>query len=312
VDVTYLNFVDYDFNVSGEIDIENTGTVVATITAVEDVLGGTSIAVACGVAFPYDLAVGDTLTCTYDEDGEFTGSNVATITTERDTYSGSADIVWGDPATEINKTVNIQDISDLFGTVALGTVTAPNDATFTYEKAFSWADYGADDCGDYVYDNTATIVETGQSDSATLKVNVQCYIYESAWAEGSGDGVTAEPFCDNGFSNWGWSNLIGPGTYTGWTLWAGAGQCDTSKGLDVGTVDVVYDGGGNVAVTYNLDSSYILKETHVYVDVGMFPQLDGKDTTAPGQYYNASPFGGEQVYVIAHAVVGIPDPAFGP
>jgi len=313
VDVTYQGYNDYDYNVSGDITIENTGTVTAVITAVDDVLGGTSIAVDCGVAFPYDLAVGDTLTCTYDEDGYFTGSNVATVTTERDTYSGSADIIWGDPTTEINKTVTIEDISDLFGTVALGTVTAPNDATFTYEKAFTWADYGADFCGDYVYDNTATIVETGQSASATLKVNVQCYIYESAWAEGSGAGVTANSFCDNGFSNWGWSNQIGPGTYGGWTLWAGAGQCDTSKGLDVGTVDVVYDGGGNVTVTYNLNSPYILRETHVYVDVGMFPLNDAGDpTTAPGQYYNASPFGGELVYVIAHAVVGIPDPAFGP
>ena len=200
------------------------------------------------------------------------------------------------------------------GAVALGTVTAPNGATFTYTKDFAWADYGADLCGDYIYDNTATIVETGQSASATLKVNVQCYIYESAWAEGSGDGVTAFSFCDNGFSNWGWSNLIGPGTYGGWTLWAGAGQCDTSKGLDVGTVDVVYDGEGYVTVTYNLSSPYyILRETHVYVDVGMFPLNDAGDpTTAPGQYYDASPFGGEDVYVIAHAVVGIPDPAFGP
>jgi hypothetical protein len=67
-----------------------------------------------------------------------------------------------------------------------------------------------------------------------------------------------------------------------------------------------------VDVKYNVGFPYIIEETHVYVDVGMFPQLNGEDTTAPGQYYNASPFGGEDVYVIAHAVVGIPDPAFGP
>ena len=99
--------------------------------------------------------------------------------------------------------------------------------------------------------------------------------------------------------------------YEGWTLWAGAGQCDTGKGLDVGTVDVDYV-GDYVVVTYNVAFPYIIKETHVYVDTGMFPQLDGKNTTAPGQYYNASPFGGQLVYVIAHAVVGIPDPDFGP
>jgi hypothetical protein len=310
VDVTYEGYNDYAWNVSGDITIENTGTVAAVITDVDDFLGGTPIEVVCGVDFPYRLDVDETLTCTYDEDGYVEGSNEVTVTTERDDYSASAEIIWGDPDTEVNKTVNIEDISDLFGTVALGTVTAPNDATFTYTKDFAWADYGADLCGDYVYDNTATIVETEQSDSATLKVNVQCYTYESAWAKGGDD--IANSFCDNGFSNWGWSNLIGPREYDGWTLWAGAGQCDTSKGMDVGTVDVVYDGYGYVVVIYNVDSPYILEETHVYVDYGMFPLNAGGPTTAPGQYYNASPFDGTSVYVIAHAVVGIPDPAFGP
>jgi hypothetical protein len=45
----------------------------------------------------------------------------------------------------------------------------------------------------------------------------------------------------------------------------------------------------------------------------MFPaDKRGRPTVAPGQYYNASPFDGSEVYVIAHAVVGIPDPDFGP
>ena len=125
--------------------------------------------------------------------------------------------------------------------------------------------------------------------------------------------MTVEPFCDS-FSNWSWTNQIGPGTYTVWTLWAAAGQCDPSKGLDVGTVDVFYDGDGYVTVEYNLSSPYyILQETHVYVDVDPFPFNASGPTTAPGQYYNASPFvPPDPVYVIAHAVVGIPDPDFGP
>jgi hypothetical protein len=41
-------------------------------------------------------------------------------------------------------------------------------------------------------------------------------------------------------------------------------------------------------------------------------QKNGKPTTAPGQYSNNGPFAGEDVHVIAHAVVGIPDPDFGP
>ncbi|WP_162197686.1 hypothetical protein [Methanosarcina mazei] len=45
----------------------------------------------------------------------------------------------------------------------------------------------------------------------------------------------------------------------------------------------------------------------------MFPMdKKGNPTVAPGAYSNASPFDDRDVYVIAHAVVGIPDPNFGP
>ena len=312
VDVTYEGYEDSDWNVSGDITIENTGTLDAVITSVDDVLAGAPIAVDCGLTFPYTLPVGETLTCTYDQDGYVDGFNVATVTTERDNYSSpEVPIAWGEPTTEVNKTVTVKDISDLFGEVELGTVTAPDNAQFTYTKDFAWADYGEGLCGDYIYDNTATIVETGVSASATLKVNVQCYIYETAYAKGNA------PTCFMPtFSNWGWTNYI-PGrgnTYT-WNLWAGAGQCDTSKGTLVGTVRVVYGANGYVTVTYNVSSPYSIKETHVYAGTTKFPMVKiGKKsvaTVAPGLYYNKGPFSGP-IYVIAHAVVGIPDPNFGP
>jgi hypothetical protein len=198
---------------------------------------------------------------------------VVTVTAEgeeEDPYEATEPIVWGDPTTEVNKTVNVKDISDLFGEVSLGSVTAPNGDTFTYDKEFAWADYGEDDCGSFMYDNTASIVETGQSDDAALKVNVQCYVYESAWAKGDNPAAAdeVESFCDNGFNNWGWTNKIGTGSFE-WDLWAGAGQCDTSKGTLVGTVVVDYNGGFNVQ--FKIDPDLILKETHVYAGTDMFP-----------------------------------------
>lgn len=308
VDVTYEGYDDSAWNVSGDITIENTGTLDAVITDVEDWLAGTAIDVDCGVEFPYTLPVGETLTCTYDEDGYVEGDNEATVTTEVDEYDAEpVAIVWGDPTTEINATVNVKDISDLFGEVDLGTATAPNDAQFTYTKDFAWADYGADGCGDFQYDNEATIVETEQSAEATLLVNVQCYVYETAYAMGD------EEICFiPTFGNWGWTNPIGPGTYE-WELWAAAGQCDTSKGTLVGTVTVVYGADGVVTVTFNVDPPYSLEETHVYVGYDQFPKdRRGRPTVAPGQYTNGGPFDGSDVYVIAHAVVGLPDPDFGP
>ena len=78
-------------------------------------------------------------------------------------------------------------------------------------------------------------------------------------------------------------------------------------------MDVVYGAGGYVTVEFNIFDGYLLGSTAVYADYAMFPKLPrGGNTTAPGQYYNASPFNGSQVYVIAHANVGIPDPNFGP
>jgi hypothetical protein len=314
VNVTYEGYDDSDFNISGNITIENTGDLTTNITGVEDLLAGTPIDIDWGgITFPYILDVGETLIGYYSEDvaSKIEGSNNVTVTTEMAEYTDYAEIVWGDPTTEVNATVTVVDDSDLFGEVPLGTVTAPDNAQFTYTKDFAWADYGAALCGEYTYDNTASINETGQSASATLKVNVQCYIYETAYAK---KGTGALCFIGNGFANWGWTNPITPGSYT-WDLWAGAGQCDTSKGTLVGTVTVVYS-GGYVTVNYNVAFPYALEETHVYAGTTMFPQVkQGKkwvSTVAPGQYYNASPFGGGTVYVIAHAVVGIPDPNFGP
>lgn len=313
VDVTYKGYEDSAHNISGEITIENTGTLDALITSIEDVLAGTPIALegctadSVDVVLPYTLAVAKTMVCTYSEDvdSKITGTNEATVTTERASYSAFANIVWGEPTSEENKTVTIKDSSDLFGEVELGTTTAPFDAQFTYTKDFAWTDYGADACGDYIYNNTATIVETGQSASATLKVNVQCYIYETAYAKGA----SAICFIPT-FSNWGWTNPISMGEYT-WDLWAGAGQCDTSKGTLVGTVTVVYGTNGYVTVTYNVSSPYIVKETHVYAGYTKFPKIGTKYTVAPGAYTNNGPFSGP-IYVIAHAVVGLPDPNFGP
>jgi hypothetical protein len=58
--------------------------------------------------------------------------------------------------------------------------------TFDYDKCFAWTDYDAP--GPYIYDNTATIVETGQSADARLVVNWErdeiCWADETAWAYG--------------------------------------------------------------------------------------------------------------------------------
>jgi len=320
VDVTYEGFTDSDWNVSGQIFIVNTGDLPATITDVKDELDGTDITVTCPVTFPHDLAVDATLVCTYSEDGYVTGNNVATVTTERDTYSDTQAIVWGDPDSEAHRYVNVTDTNPGLAekyTAAELTLDAHDyddgdEIPFEYSEDFAYADYA--DCDGETILNTARVIgddnEILDYATATLKVNVQCFVWESAWAMGVGDDVEAEAFCDNGFSNWGWSNEIGQPYEGTWPVYAGAGQCDIGKGTLVGYFEVTYNGG--FSYEFNILDGFETEGEAVYADTEMFPTTrNGRDTTAPGQYYIGDDLSGD-IHVIAHINVGEPDPDFGP
>jgi len=337
VEVTYEGYEDSDFVIYGDIVITNISTDAApkSVTSIVDdigIAGYGNVLVSCtdggGAEFtnadlPRNIAQGETWNCTYraeiaDGDAEqgAEGTNVVTVRVdgEAEPYEATDGWVFGSPTTEINKTVNVDDLSDLFGEVALGSVTAPSNRTFTYDRDFAWADYGADKCGSYTYDNTATIRETGQTASATLKVNVQCFIDETAYAKGAAPALSVDSFCDAGFSQWGWTNRIAPGSYT-WDMWAGAGQCDTARGERVGEVSVTYGGDGSFSAVITLEPGYTLLEEHVYAGSTRFPRVrQGSrlvNTVAPGQYYIEGTLSGN-IWVIVHAVVGTPDPDFGP
>jgi hypothetical protein len=161
--------VDSAWAVSGTITIENTSDQDAVITAVTDTISGVgAIAVNCGVGFalPYELDEGDTLVCTYSSalpDGS-ARTNTATATlVDGPVFSDDAAITFGSPTTLVNDTVHVDD------TFAGG----PQDQAFsasgqaTYSRTFAC---GADEG---THNNTATITETGQNDSAS--VTVTCY-----------------------------------------------------------------------------------------------------------------------------------------
>jgi hypothetical protein len=197
VDVIYKGYMDKAFAVSGNIKVENQGNIPAKVYSVSDYIetsADINVVPTCP-ALPVTLQPGEYLECTYSSNlpDKSPGMNFATASGNflypGDTVwgsfnvTGTAAITFGDPTTEINKTVNVKDISDLFGEVHLGTVTAPIGGTFTYDKDFAYDDFEGE-CGHFEYDNTATVVETGKSASATLLVNVQCLIFqgETAWA----------------------------------------------------------------------------------------------------------------------------------
>ena len=165
----------------------------------------------------------------------------------------------------------------------------------------SWATYFQytwQDCGGGDDDSKTETAFAYNDEFAT------CFI----GADFDGDGV------DDGFNRWGWSNgALAEGSYT-FDIYAGAGQCDLSKGTYVGQLTVDYS-NGVANVTFTTFSLYNMVETHLYV--GNEPLArNGEYTVAPGQYptihgelanvtsdsYTVSGLSGD-IYVVAHATV---------
>lgn len=95
--------------------------------------------------------------------------------------------------------------------------------------------------------------------------------------------LTLSPIAGN---NWGWTNVITPGYSGSWPMYAGAGQCDISKGTLVGHVNVSYI-AGTITIDYVLDAGFNLSETHVWIGTTKLPVKNGVYQTAPGKFnYN--------------------------
>ncbi len=165
VEVTRDDGTDSNWAVSGTITIENPSDEDAVITSVTDVVsGGLDATVQCGVTFPYTLPDGDELVCTYSRalpDGS-DRTNTATVALEDGpAFDDDAAVTFGDPTTLVNDTVDVTD------TNGMSWDDVSDDDSFTYAETF------ACDEDEGTHDNTATITQTQQSDSAS--VTVACY-----------------------------------------------------------------------------------------------------------------------------------------
>ncbi len=168
VAITKDNGTDSNWAVTGTISITNpSGNPAANITNVADVLSisGAADSINCGVSFPYLLASGATLNCTYsDAPGSGTDQiNTVTVTTDNGVPGGSdtADVDFGAPTTVVNNSVEVTDtVEGSLGIFSTGGST-------TYSRTFGC------DADEGTHNNTATITETDQNDSASVTVN--CY-----------------------------------------------------------------------------------------------------------------------------------------
>ncbi|HWQ27723.1 MAG TPA: hypothetical protein VNN12_01720 [Dehalococcoidia bacterium] len=180
VTVTRTGFTDSAWAVAGQITVSNAGNPIpATINSVTDLVSGVGAAtVNCGVTFPHVIAAGGSLTCSYQSalpDGsnrtnsatatqqlhDYNQNGVATADGTK-TYSGSATVDFSSASiTEVNPSVSVTDTFE----GSLGTFS--DTGSVSYTRSFEC------DGDEGNHSNTATITQTGQSDSASVTVN--CY-----------------------------------------------------------------------------------------------------------------------------------------
>ncbi|TLN19947.1 hypothetical protein FDZ74_05750 [bacterium] len=172
VTASVTGFTDSNFAVAGNISVTNPAPFAQSIASVSDVIsGGINASVNCGVSFPYSLAAGGTLTCSYSAPLPDTADRTNTATAALvggGSYDGSAAVSFAAAAkNEIDECIDLSD--SLFGN--LGTVCA-SQAPKTFNYSVQVGGYGT--CGHYTVNNTATFTtnDTGSTGSASWVVDI--------------------------------------------------------------------------------------------------------------------------------------------
>jgi len=171
------SLVGTTYSVSGVISIYNPAEfAVAEVTDVSDVISGVgAVTVTCPEGLAFEVDPDETVDCTYEYDlgvDDTARTNTATVTTSGDVDGGEGEADF-DPTSATPSVVGGEvSVDDSYDGGDAGPFS--DDASYTYERQFVC---GVGD-GEYegtgnVVPNTATIVETQDSDDASVTVN--CY-----------------------------------------------------------------------------------------------------------------------------------------
>jgi len=172
IDVTKSDPIDSNFAVSGDITITNPADIAADITDITDTISGGfgEVSVDCGGAT--SVPANDSLVCTYSTalpNGD-NRTNDVTVTAYGVGYDASADITWGDPDNVTNDSDSVDDtIND--GDFGPFSTSTSHQYSETYDC--SGVEYDEDGVGTKTIDNTATLVNDG--DSSDASVTITCY-----------------------------------------------------------------------------------------------------------------------------------------
>jgi len=172
---------DSDRKVDGTIYITNYRAPSVTITSISDVISPSiSATVTCPVTFPYTLPAGGTLVCSYTASLPNSDTRTNTVTVMTATTSNSATATVNFAAATINMKNPVIHVTDSnfppgSGWYSPG-VAIGGDATWSYYMSLTCpTDVNAYSSGyaTYTHPDTATIQETGDSDSVPVKKD--CY-----------------------------------------------------------------------------------------------------------------------------------------
>jgi hypothetical protein len=187
------SYTDSNWAVAGDIDVYNPAPIAATINSVTDVVSPAIAAVVnCGVMFPYSLAAGGTLECTYSaalpDASDRTNTATATLQNYADGVPSGTTPFTGNAAVSflgalVNSIDECVDVYDNNGTPADDTddvylgefCAAVGNQSYTFDHTIT---VSYPDCGEYEVTNIARFVsndtEAEGSDSQTVDISVPC------------------------------------------------------------------------------------------------------------------------------------------
>jgi hypothetical protein len=177
-------YEDSAWAISGNIAVHNPAPIAATINSVSDAVSNIGAAtVNCPVTFPYSLAAGGTLNCTYSlaAPNADTQANTATATLQNTPsgttdFSGSAAVDFAKATIDkIDECITVSDDKGNAGNpVELGTVCVGEALPKEFTYTLTVGPYDEGNCGNPVIDNTASFVtnDTQTTGSATWRLIV--------------------------------------------------------------------------------------------------------------------------------------------
>jgi len=263
--------VGTSYSVDGVITIYNPNdSESATVSSVADVISGygTVDSLMCDETLPYVLGPGETLLCQYSSSLPDDSTRTNTVTVETTGFVSGGEGEAGIDFSNVVPTSNTADVSvdDTFDEGDAGPFS--DSTSYTYTRAFICGEGQGEYSGvDNEVDNTATIIGTEISDSAT--VTVSCYDLEvEKTAVGTFDRA------------WTWDIVKTANTSSLMLAGDESQAVDYTVTVDAEYVDVGYNVSGEITITNNHPS--VAADIVSVVDElgGVFPAVDCEGATS--------------------------------